>query len=278
MIATLHCAFSKDGAPDADVGGALFDRDFEVVGHAHRKGKALQVVAGCEGAERAEPWPRCFRVVRCRGHRHQAVEAHGGDRACVRDQRRQLARRHAMLRCFGGDVDLEHDWLGRGRRVRGNGVDQAFGVDSVEYSKASADVPDLVALKVADEVKHRPWRGSQAVEFRHLGEGLLHIILAKHGQPGAAGATAWAGCVLLTAMRVTARGVAAGAFAGACVRSRTARTFAAISPVDASVVTGSGSRHFSTGGWRSSQKPRAAIARTTAMTPARPAQGVSVNR
>ena len=74
------CSLAENRCADADAGGALFDRDFEIMGHAHGKkvhGDGGEPAGGnliAQGAELPEIRSRALGIFGERRDRHQAAE------------------------------------------------------------------------------------------------------------------------------------------------------------------------------------------------------------
>src|SRR5207249_9259581 len=71
------CSRPEDGAPDPDDGSSLFDRNFKIVGHAHRQVRQRRRHTGlrhvvAQLAQPAEDRPGPPRIICLRGDRHQA--------------------------------------------------------------------------------------------------------------------------------------------------------------------------------------------------------------
>src|SRR4028119_188342 len=78
MLASRARSFAKQSSSDANVGGALFDRDLEVVTHAHGEETREAGPLGADGqlvaqlAQADEPAAGVLRVLLERGDRRQA--------------------------------------------------------------------------------------------------------------------------------------------------------------------------------------------------------------
>lgn len=182
-------AFAENSRADADLRGALFDGDFKIVTHAHRKfgqraaKMRLEVVA--EAAKAAEVRASVAGILAERRNGHEAAKLEMRKLRDAFGESWKLVLLDAGLG-FGG-VQLNFDENGEPLvgfasgfvEFRGEG-DIVHGIDPVEEASGATG---LVALKMADEVP----TGLKIGELRLFRLPFLHAIFAEGLHAGFAG-------------------------------------------------------------------------------------------
>ena len=182
-------AGAKERGADADMGGALLDRDLEVVGHAHGKVRErdgeLRLHPVAELAKTGEVGTRVFGLGVKGRHGHEAGEREGLSAIeDVIDERGEGLRGDSVFGGFAGDVDLQED-LGTRAGLTGGGLEDVKefgGVNRMDGLEETDGVAGLIALEVADEMP----MGGRGTE-RDLPSGFLNLILAEEDHAGVNG-------------------------------------------------------------------------------------------
>src|SRR6185312_13431747 len=125
-------ALAEDGGADADGGGALFDGDAEVVGHAHGElgecgvfGLDFVAKAAVVCEVRACSFGAFRRVVTPGWDGHETTQREVFEWCELGNEFWKLFRCNAVLGVFGGELDLDED--GEGFIEGGGGAVEALG-------------------------------------------------------------------------------------------------------------------------------------------------------
>ncbi len=168
----------EERAPDAHGRGALLDRHFQVVAHAH--GEAPRRAEGREAreklAELREVGPRSRGVVRVGRHRHEPLDAEVRERREAPDERLELARGDArlLLLAAGVDLDVDREWGALAPLVEL--LRELERIERVEDGEDRGDLVRLVALEVSHHVPAGARSGDGRVEPDDpLGAGLSQV-------------------------------------------------------------------------------------------------------
>ena len=150
----------KMAVPMRTRGGALFDGDGEVVGHAHGElgeGGAEGEVVVAETAEMLEVGARGFGVFVEGRNGHQAAGFEVGEGCEGAEESGEVFGGEAVLGLFVGELDFDEDGRVLVEGLRG-GVEAVGGLEGVEGVDGVEDLGGLggfVVLERADEVDLR---------------------------------------------------------------------------------------------------------------------------
>ena len=176
---------SEDGRPDAHEGGAFFDRDREVVAHAHGE---LGEVALMRGGQLVAQFPKpfemgtdFFEILIVGRHRHEPanLEMRQGDEFAEGGTRFRNGKSE-----FGvvvRDIDLKEDLRGQAEFSR-EATDlsgEVGGVDAVNEGAMREDLARFILLQMPDEMLLH-----LGGEFRHLSEQFLHLVFPEGALAG----------------------------------------------------------------------------------------------
>jgi hypothetical protein len=146
-------AHAHDGRP-------FLDGHVEIAAHPHRqlaehrRGHSRRQPSVAQLAEPPEPRSRIFRRIRRRRQRHQADDPRRLAGGCGLEEPRNLRGRHAVLRRFARQIDLDQQF----RRVSSVGrpaielFEQLHAVDRLNHRERRRRLARLVRLQVAEEM------------------------------------------------------------------------------------------------------------------------------
>lgn len=163
------------------MGGAFFDSDFEVVGHAHRE--VAEGVLGSEFGEPGEDGAGGFGYDEG-GHGHETEEVEAVVLADFGDGGGEFSGREPVFAGFAGDVDLDIDGealvlFGAVGLERFGEFDAVNGFDDVE---GADNVRGFAALDVADHVPGEGQGGVGAFERGGVDAIFADMSDAKFGE------------------------------------------------------------------------------------------------
>jgi hypothetical protein len=185
----MGCAAAEKSGANANLRGAFFDRDFEIVAHPHRKyGQGTVKRVADRVAKLAQPAkirPHLIGFVKIGRNRHQPEQFQMLKRGNRFGKWKHILFVNAVLCRFVSQADLDQNrealsFLGCGC-VELLGESQAIHrIDTIEQVRRAAR---LVALQMPDEV-HRRIEPRQRAALRFP---LLKAVLAEMPQAGGAG-------------------------------------------------------------------------------------------
>ncbi len=179
MSGTVGASAKQRGA-EANLGGAFFNGNSEILGHAHGKlGERPVQEAGhfiTQLAEAPKNGAHFLQVGEHRRHRHQAAQLQMRHQEHAFSEAREGVRLAAGF--FGRGIETNFDKHGEPAALPG-GMIELFGqreiIERIHGVKQGESARRLISLRVADEMPD----GREILHHRQFGLELLHSIFAE---------------------------------------------------------------------------------------------------